>query len=75
MVVPVVAKAAGHHGDVRFGLGLVVECQRALPPDLPPWPERGTQRFLDRAEGGKVTTALRLGDDQLPAEQLHPAVS
>ncbi len=67
---PVVAKGPGHRCEVRLGLRLVVERQRAPASDLPPGAEDGPQRLLGGAQRREVAAALRLGDDHLAPEEL-----
>jgi cytochrome c553 len=66
----VVTKTPGHHGQVRLWFGLLIEREWPLAADFPASAERGAERLFRGPDGGEVATALRLGDDELPAEQL-----
>src|SRR5262245_20055528 len=68
----VVAEATRYHRHIRLRLGLVVDGHWALRSDLPIPAERFPQRFLHRPDGGEVTAALRLGNDDVAADQLDP---
>src|SRR2546428_5581271 len=74
MTGQVVAKASGHHGDVRFRLRVVIERQRSLDPDVPAGPERRAERFLHGSNGREVVAALGLGDDEVAAHELDGLV-
>src|SRR4029453_3660976 len=66
----VIPEAPGHHRDIRFWLGLIVECHRALPPPLPPRAECRPQPLFHRLDRSEVVGALRLRYDELAADQL-----
>jgi hypothetical protein len=66
----VVTKGAGYHREVRLGLRLLVERDRALAANLPSGAEGDPQRFTGGTHGREVAAALRLGDDQLASEEL-----
>src|SRR5712692_4567751 len=70
MLAAVVAPAARHHGNVRFRLGLVVQCDRTLRSHQPSWSKGRPERVLDQTDGRVMFATLRLADDHLAAEQL-----
>src|SRR5712691_2831047 len=74
MLAAVVAPAAGHHGNVRFWLGLVVQCDRPLGSHQPSWSKGRPERVLDQPDCRVMLAALRLADDHLAAQQLDGIV-
>ena len=74
MTIPVVAMSAGDDGDVGLGLGFVVERKRRLLADRPSGAECGTQPLGDDRHADGMAAPLRLGDDQLSADQLDGLV-
>src|SRR5712691_8508110 len=74
MLAAVIAPAARHHGNVRFRLGLVVQCDRPLRSHQPSWSEGRPERVLDQTDCRVMLATLRLADDHLAAEQLDGIV-
>src|SRR5262245_3996085 len=74
MLVAVIAAGAGHHGNVRFRLGLVVQCDRRLRSYQPPWSKGRAECVLDETDCRVMFAALRLADDHLTAKQFDGIV-
>src|SRR3989442_2726177 len=74
MLAAVIAPAAGHHGNVRLRLGLVVQCDRALRSHQPSWSKGRPERVLDQTDCRVMFATLRLADDHLTAEQFDRIV-
>ena len=70
MRCPIVPGASWHHDQIRLGLGFVVEGHRRLEPHDPSRGHDGPQRIVDLGDRGGMVRALRLGDDELAADQL-----
>jgi enoyl-CoA hydratase/carnithine racemase len=60
-----------HHRDVRLGPGLIVEVDGQLAADSPAGAEGFSKRGVDQLDAERVGFSLRLGDDQLAADQLE----
>src|SRR5262245_39572953 len=74
MLMAVIAAGAGHHGNVRFRLGLVVQCDRPLRSYQPPWSKGRSECVLDETDCRVMFAALRLADDHLTAKQFDGIV-
>src|SRR6266852_2344491 len=74
MLAAVIAPAAGHHGNVRFRLGLVIQRDRPLRSHQPSWSKVCPERVLDQTDCRVMLAALRLADDHLAAQQLDGIV-
>lgn len=71
MRATVVTPAARHDREVGLRLGVLVERDGAPRPNRPAGAEDLAQRILDEPDGREVRTALRLADEQGPADQLQ----
>ena len=70
MGLPVITPRPRDHGSVRLRLRFVVESDGRLPSDDPATRKGFSQRVLDQAHRRRMRTVLRLGDEQLAADQL-----
>src|SRR5690242_165598 len=74
MLATVVFDAALYDGDVGLRLGLIIEPDRSGGADVPTVAERRLEHPGRLYHGGVVLGALRLGDDQLTADQFDVLV-
>src|SRR5207248_10875542 len=70
MRVAITGTRAPDNGDVGLRHRLRVERQRRLHPYDPARRQDGRQAVGDHSDGGDVVTTLRLGNDQLAANEL-----
>ena len=66
----IVLESAADYRHVRFGLGVVVEPNRALGAHHPPCAEHGLEHSRRLQDRRVAQSPLWLGDDQLAADQL-----
>src|SRR5262249_13094596 len=74
MPAHVVAGVAGDHGQIGFGLGVLVEGDRTRRTHVPAVTERALERALRQLERDQMGRALRLTDDEQPVDQLDAVV-
>src|SRR5688572_13642617 len=70
MRMSIIGMMAAHDGHVRLRGGFVVERKRILDTYDPARRQRRPQRIARHVDAGRMRAALRLGDDQLPADEL-----
>src|SRR6266545_1674431 len=70
MLVAVLTRRALRHRNVRLRFRLIIQRDWGLGANQPSRSERAPQRFLCQIDGGVVRAALRLGDDEVAAEEL-----
>src|SRR5262245_43811722 len=70
----IIPRLPGNHDDIGLGLRFVVEGDGILQPDQPAVPEGHPEGPRREGDGRRVRRALRLGDDELAAEQLDGLV-
>jgi hypothetical protein len=66
----VVSGMAGNNRNVRLGLGLRVERHRSLDANLPGGSQIPSKDVRDQGDHRRVPSALWLGEDELPAQEL-----
>src|SRR5258705_8617994 len=67
----VVRAPPGHDRQIRLGRGLLGEGHRHLGPHDEARGQHRPQGIIGRSDRGGVRAVLWLGDDELPADQLH----
>ena len=74
MVREIVARVAANDGEIWLGLRVGLDRDRVLLADQPARSEREPEGVGHERDGRRVRSVLRLGDDQLAADQLDGLV-